>query len=353
MEIRQGDILAADAEGIVNTVNCVGVMGRGIALQFKEQFPANNKAYVAACKLGVVIPGKMFVHEVGRLGNPRLIVNFPTKRHWRGVSRIDDIEAGLVDLVRVVREHKLRSIAIPPLGCGLGGLNWQDVKPLIEGACAPLEIEGVRVIVFEPVTFLANQFTALTNAGRNRTAPKMTPGRASLIRLMQNYLSGLLDPEITLLEVHKLMYFLQVTGEPLKLEFAKETYGPYAKNLRHVLKLIEGHFISGYGDGGDEPDKVLELVPGAVDEATRFLAGHPATRERFDRVVDVVAGFESSYGMELIATTHWIASKSPHASNSEIAQQVHAWGPQKQKFGPAKIDLAIDHLRKLGWLTAI
>ncbi len=150
MESRHGDILATDVEGIVNAVNCVGVMGRGLALQFKDQFPANYKAYAAACKLGAVVPGKMFVHDVGRLGNPRLIVNFPTKRHWRGGSRLEDIQAGLVDLVRVAREHKLRSIAIPPLGCGLGGLDWKNVKPLIERACAPLEAEGIRVIVFEP-----------------------------------------------------------------------------------------------------------------------------------------------------------------------------------------------------------
>ena len=112
----------------------------------------------------------------------------------------------------------------------------------------------------------------------------MTPGRAVLVNLMHRYLGGLLDPYVTLLEVHKLMYFMEVAGEPLKLNFQKGRYGPYAENLRHVLRAVEGHLISGYADGGDAPDRQLDLVPGAVDEARAFLEGHPETQSRFDRV---------------------------------------------------------------------
>ena len=110
-----GDILKADAEALVNTVNCVGIMGRGIALQFKEIFPANFKAYVAACKREEVQPGRMFVFDTGALTSPRYIVNFPTKRHWRGKSRVEDVEAGLVAVVNEVKCGQLDPLSSPPV----------------------------------------------------------------------------------------------------------------------------------------------------------------------------------------------------------------------------------------------
>ena len=136
IRFKTGNILAEDAEALVNTVNCVGVMGRGIALQFKNAFPDNFKAYVAACRSGAVRPGRMFVFETGTLTNPRYIINFPTKRHWRGNSRLEDIKAGLTDLTRQIRERGIRSIAIPPLGSGLGGLEWDVVRKDIEAVPA-------------------------------------------------------------------------------------------------------------------------------------------------------------------------------------------------------------------------
>src|SRR6201987_4374327 len=126
VELTQGDILNASVEALVNTVNCVGVMGRGIALQFRKAFPENFKAYEAACKRKEVVPGRMFVYETGLLTGPRFVINFPTKRHWKGKSRIKDIEAGLVALAREVKDRGIRSIAVPPLGCGLGGLDWSE-----------------------------------------------------------------------------------------------------------------------------------------------------------------------------------------------------------------------------------
>lgn len=144
-----GDILAEDTEALVNTVNCVGVMGRGIALQFKKAYPENFRAYAKGCERGDVRPGRMFVFETGTLTNPHYIVNFPTKRHWRGKSRIDDINSGLKDLVNVIRWRGIRSIAVPPLGCGLGGLEWSNVRSRIENALS--EFNQLKVVVFEPL----------------------------------------------------------------------------------------------------------------------------------------------------------------------------------------------------------
>jgi O-acetyl-ADP-ribose deacetylase (regulator of RNase III) len=263
-QIHPGDILAADVEALVNSVNCVGIMGRGIALQFKNAFPDNFKAYAAACKRQEVQPGKMFVFETHTITNPKYIINFPTKRHWRGKSRIEDIDSGLKSLATEIKSRHIRSIAIPPLGSGLGGLNWLDVRARIKSKLQ--DLLNVDVLVYEPTGAPDAETIA-----RTRRVPKMTPGRAALVELIHRYLGGLLDPFVTLLEVHKLMYFMQEAGQPLKLRYSKASYGPYAENLRHVLHAIEGHLVSGYADGGDAPNKQIELVPGAVTEAQAFL----------------------------------------------------------------------------------
>lgn len=148
IELTQGDILRADAEALVNTVNCVGVMGRGIALQFKKAFPENFKRYKAICDKKELQPGKMFIYDLNRLYNPRYVVNFPTKRHWKDKSRMEDIEAGLQALVEEVRKREIHSVAIPPLGCGLGGLCWTDVRAKIEKAFQCLA--DIQIFLFEP-----------------------------------------------------------------------------------------------------------------------------------------------------------------------------------------------------------
>ena len=343
IEFTRGDLLSAQAEALVNTVNCVGIMGRGIALQMKNAFPDNFREYTAACRRHEVEPGRMLVHETRQLGNPRWIINFPTKRHWKGKSRIEDIRAGLAALVAEVRARGIRSIALPPLGCGLGGLDWSDVRPLIERAFA--DLPAVEVIVFEPAGAPAAE-----RMPKARKPPKMTPGRAALVGLMQRYLAGLMDPFVSLLELHKLTYFLQESGEGLQLKFQQAHYGPYAENLRHLLARIDGHFISGFGDGADDPEKPLEPVPGAVADAQRYLESHAETRERFDRVAELVEGFETPFGLELLATVHWVARDSRASTIEEIVRDVYAWGDQKRRFSESQIRLAWERLRNLGWL---
>jgi O-acetyl-ADP-ribose deacetylase (regulator of RNase III) len=346
IEYKVGDILEEDAEALVNTVNCVGFMGRGISLQFKKAWPENFKAYAVACRRQEVQPGRMFVFETGRLTNPRYIINFPTKRHWRGKSRMEDIEAGLQALAAEIRQRRIESVAIPPLGAGLGGLDWRKVRTRIGRAMG--DLPDVRVIVFEPTAI-----PALPRSMRRGAVPKMTAGRAALVGLMERYLAGLLDPFISLLELHKLMYFMQVAGEPLQLRFAKGLYGPYAENLRHLLNRIEGYYISGYGAGGDAPDKVLELIPGAVDDARRALMERQDSLKRFERVAELVEGFESPFGLELLATEHWIATYERPASEDEMIRKFYNWADRKRRFTPQQIRLAAEVLRDKGWLTAL
>lgn len=343
IEYRTGNIVEAEAEALVNSVNCVGFMGRGIALQFKKAWPQNFKAYVTACRRQEVQPGKMFVFETGSLTNPRYIINFPTKRHWRGKSRIEDIQAGLRALVSEIQRRGIRSIAVPPLGCGLGGLNWSEVRVLIEQALGNLP--GVHVIAFEPTPT-----EPLPKSMRRGKVPKMTLAQAVLIGLMDRYLRGLLDPFVSLLELHKLMYFMQEAGEPLRLRFAKGTYGPYAENLRHVLNAMEGYYISGYGAGGDQPGKALELVPGAVEDAHSVLSAQRETKERFERVIQLVEGFESSYGLELLATVHWVATRERPATADELIPLFYTWGERKQQFTSRQILLAAKILAEKGWI---
>ena len=345
IEITRGDILRADAEAIVNTVNCVGVMGRGIALQFKKAWPDNFKAYAIACKKNEVHPGKMFIFETGQLTNPRFIINFPTKRHWKGASKIEDIESGLASLVGDIQKMGIKSIAIPPLGAGLGGLEWPLVCEKIKHALQPLS--DVHVFLYEPSGAPQNDKMA-----KQKETPKMTAGRAVLIELIQRYLKGLLDPSISLLEVHKLLYFMQEAGEPLRLKYQKAHYGPYAQNLRHVLNALEGHFISGYADGGDFPEKELQLVPGAIEEARDFLEKHPSTRQRFERVSRLVEGFESPQGLELLSTVHWVNRHEQVKNSKDVIEAIYSWNDRKRQLTARQISIAEKVLDRQNWLTA-
>lgn len=244
-----------------------------------------------------------------------------------------------------VRRLDIHSIAIPPLGCGLGGLDWNIVRPKIEAAFHALP--DVRVLLYEPAG--APSPVTMTKPVK---APTMTPGRAALLGLMRRYLAAVMDPFVSLLEIHKLMYFMQEADEPLRLRYRKAPYGPYAENLRHVLSEIEGHFILGYGDAEDKPDKQIELRPEASEQAEHFLSQHPDTQRRFARVVNLIKGFETAFGMELLATVHWVASREGAATAEAAIALTYDWNERKRIFKPEHIRIAFNVLSRKAWLNS-
>ena len=349
LRVVDGNILDAEVEALVNTVNTVGVMGKGIALQFRKAFPEMFKAYEQACKAGLIEPGRMHVYDRGVMFNPRYIINFPTKRHWRGKSQISDIETGLRALVEEIVRRNIKSIAIPPLGCGHGGLEWTEVFPLIKTALA--HVADLEAFVYAPRGAPAPEEMV------NRTArPKMNPTRAAVLRVLSEYC--ILGFELSLLEIQKLLYFLQTAGEPLRLRFEQGVYGPYADNLRHVLHLFEGHFITGFGDGRNNPRTPIRLHPEAVSEAV--IEGERTAsqeqRARWQRVSRLIDGFQSPYGMELLSSVHWVAT---HHSASDLdvnamVDSIHSWNNRKRRImKPEHIRLAMDRLKNEGWLPDI
>lgn len=344
IRLVSGNLLEAQTEAFVNTVNCVGVMGKGIALQFKQAFPDNFKDYSQACDKGKVRIGKMFVYRTDRMFHPKYIINFPTKRHWKGKSRLEDIELGLKDLVRVIKDLNIKSIAVPPLGSGLGGLNWEEVKSRILDAFN--EVSGVEVLLYEPKGAPESDKIPIATS-----KPKMTRGRALLIKLLDIYRSQ--GYRHNLLEIQKLMYFLQEAGEKLRLKFKKYNYGPYAENLHHVLQRIDGHYIRGYGDRSAKSE--VYLLEGAVEEANSLLKNDDEAQERLDSVARLIKGFETPYGMELLATVHWVANNNSSIGQNPdlVVNEVQRWSPRKKFImRPEHIIKAFGRLKQENWLNA-
>jgi O-acetyl-ADP-ribose deacetylase (regulator of RNase III) len=226
----------------------------------------------------------------------------------------------------------------------LGGLDWEVVRSKILRAFE--ELPEVHVSLFEPVG-------APNAEAMARTAiPAMTPGRAVLVELMSRYLAAVMDPFVTLLEIHKLMYFMQEAGEELQLKYVKAPYGPYATNLRHVLSQVEGHFISGYGDAEDDPGRAIELLPEALEPAYSTVQSHPQTKNRFERVAELISGFETPFGMELLSTVHWVCTREGATSIEETIHRTYSWSHRKQAFDPQQISLAREVLASQGWLAS-
>jgi O-acetyl-ADP-ribose deacetylase (regulator of RNase III) len=303
----RGNLLEAPAEALVNTVNEVGVMGKGIALMFRETFPDNARAYEDACKAGEVRVGHVLATRNPALLGPRWIIHFPTKKHWRNPSKLEWVRDGLKDLVRVIKREGIRSIALPPLGCGSGGLEWSQVRREIEAAAA--EVPDVDVLVFEPTD-------AYQNAPKRSGVEELTPARALIAELVRRY--AVLGLECTNLEVQKLAWFLhRIVGalelpDPLDLRFTADKYGPYADRLRHLLNELDGSYLhceKRLADAG--PFDLIWFEDSKRDTVKDYLQGTAASHylPALERTADVIDGFESPLGMELLATVDWLLTE--------------------------------------------
>jgi O-acetyl-ADP-ribose deacetylase (regulator of RNase III) len=304
IRFAQGNLLDADAEALVNTVNTVGVMGKGIALMFKDAFPQNFRAYAAACKAGEVEVGRMFVTERGGLGpGPRWIVNFPTKMHWRNPSRLAWIEAGLADLVAVIESLGIRSIALPPLGSGNGGLPWEAVRSRIEVASASLP--EVDIVIYEPSG-------TYRNGAKRAGVERLTPSRALVAELIRRY--GTMGLDCSLLEAQKLAYFAERACGTIQLPdtfdfgFEPGPYGPYAEPLRHMLDQMDGSYLHCDKRIADaEPLDAIWFDDSRRKNLEHFLAiQDPALGPALALASDIIDGFESPLGLELLATVDWL-----------------------------------------------
>lgn len=341
----QGNLLTAEVDALVNTVNTVGVMGKGIALQFKRAYPGNYHAYRAACASGEVRLGRMHVFDTGHAGPRRFIINFPTKDHWRSRSRLEDVASGLEALISVVRDHDISSIAIPALGCGNGGLSWDNVRPMIEAAVA--RMHGVTALVYPPEG--APDPATMPNATKS---PTMTSRIALLLVAFDRYLYRAQLQEvrdgISELEIQKVAYFLQALGAPLSLRFARGTYGPYSEDLTHLLSAIEGHYLVGLGDRSATVSQLrpINITPDTIEQATTVLDSQPASTERLDAMLDLVYGFETPYSLQLLATVHFAAIQEPPSREPrDLNARVAAWSLRKARlFTEQHVGLAADRL---------
>ena len=342
MTFRQGNLLEARVDALVNTVNTVGVMGKGIALMFKEAFPANFRAYEEACKRKEVRVGHMFVTENRALDGPRWLINFPSKQHWRQPSKFEWIVDGLEDLRRVIDEKKITSIALPPVGCGNGGLEWSEVRPEIDRILGSLE--AVDVVVFEPTD-------KYQNVAKPTGVAKLTPARALVAEMVRRY--WILGIECTYLEVQKLCWFLERTihqlgiEDPLDLRFAADKYGPYSDRLRHLLNGLDGSYLhcdKRLSDAG--PSDTIWF-----DEERRAFVDLYLKQDKqrpllqvLDRTATLIDGFESPLGMELLATVDWlIVREGCEPSLTAIREGLAKW-PAGTAAAERKLRLFNDRL---------
>jgi len=333
---RKGNLLEDPADALVNTVNTVGVMGKGIALQFKQAFPEVYREYEKECRKGNVNVGSMHVVPINSLVGPKYVINFPTKKHWRENSKIEYIVDGLDALVDVCTQLELKTVAIPPLGCGNGGLHWSQVRPLIE---EKFEKGSIDAYVYVPAGSPQSDKMKI-----GTTKPKMTKSRALLLSVMGDYMVP--GYRLSLLEIQKLAYFLQEVGEPLKLDFAKGKYGPYAENLNFVLQRLEGHYIRGYGDRNSQAN--ISLIKNAKESSLAFLSNDKNSEGILSRIEQVIYGFETPYGMELLATVHWIMKEYNSLTSEDLVDAVHSWNERKKKiFTPNHIEKARQHLMEV------
>jgi len=337
-----GNLLQANAEALVNTVNTVGVMGKGIALQFKEKFQENYKIYKQAVDQNLVAVGKVLTVPTNRMDGVKWIINFPTKKHWRQPSKLDYISTGLDNLAKVIEEKNIQSIAMPPLGCGNGGLEWSVVKPLIERKL--LHLKDVEIIIYEPSDIAYQQ-----ERNKNKKKPALTPIRAMILYLMKSYAQW--EYSLTLLESQKLVYFLQRLGdeEARKIEFKKHLYGPYAAILNHVLYDMDGFYLTGMKYKDVKTFDVLNVLDAAYPEVQEFISSNATyvQQQRVDVLLQLIAGFETPLSMEILSTVDYVMKfEAKDKTNlDEVTHKVQSWNDRKKTlFLPVYISIAHERL---------
>lgn len=348
----QGNLLEAEVEAAVNTVNTVGIMGKGIALMFKERFPQNFEAYAQACENKQVLIGKMFVSENKDFFGPRWIINFPTKTNWRVNTKLKWIEEGLQDLTEVIKEKNIHSIAIPPLGCGNGGLNWSDVRPLIVAALE--QIEDLEAVVYEPTA-------KYQNVAKRTGVEKLTPSRALVAEMVRRYC--LLGIDCSILEVQKLAWFIERGVErlridyPLRFEFVADKYGPYSHNLQQLLNHLDGSYLHCDKRLSDaEPLDLIWFNSTKKDLVSAYLKSGEGKvfADALEWASYAIDGFESPFGMELLATVDWLLEKDDVEPTVEhvvdgLGQWTGGKAASRRKlkiFNERLISIALDKLGK-------
>lgn len=339
IKFLKGDLLQSDAEALVNTVNTVGVMGKGIALQFKNKYPYNYKLYKEACKKGELKVGEVLVVKDGDILCEKYIINFPTKEHWRSPSEISYIQQGLDSLKESIKEYNIKSIAIPPLGCGNGGLDWNIVKPMIIAALGDVEID---IHVYEPDV----QIKKILQSEKNTTTKKLTPGKAMLLYLMFHYES--VGDISSLFSANKLAYFLQESGENLKLNFQAHHYGPYAVQVNHVLYSINGIYLKGLEQNESKAFEPLFLNYEKYQEVEAYVHNQlkPQQLDRLKSVLTLIQGFESTYALELLASVDFSSKQEGVKNLEDIKEHIKKWNQRKSNlFKSEHIELAYTHLK--------
>jgi len=316
-----GNILTAETEALVNTVNTYGVMGKGIALAFKKSFPENYKSYRKSFDLDELEVGVMNVFRTSLL-TPKFIINFPTKKHWRHKSKIEYIESGLDDLILVIKKNQIKSIAIPPLGCGNGGLDWKIVKKLITDKLDQLK-DSVDIVIYEPGFNL--------NIRSVKSITQLNPTRAIYLQIIRQY--ELLGEDISTLVVQKLAYLLQRMGEKLNLRFDKGIYGPYSPNLNKVIEALSPHYLNYDGDL-NSPMTSIKLVQDRKSESKDIINNKldPNQKNRLHSIQNLIEGFESTLGIELLATVAFAIEQCPNCSKEEIISDIHNWTTRKKEI---------------------
>ena len=319
IKFTKGNILKADVEALVNTVNTVGVMGKGIALAFKKAFPLNYKLYKEACDNKEFIVGSMFITNTGQI-MPKFIINFPTKEHWKARSKIEFVENGMKKLVETIKTNEIKSIAIPPLGCGNGGLKWNDVKPVILNELQNID-SNIEIIIYEP-------------GFNNQTVPvkkeiALTPARAMLLHALKDY--QVLGYSINLLVAQKIAYFLQRLGEPLNLQYEKGHFGPYSNRLQHLLKYLNGYYLN-FKHEETKPSSTVSINHFEKVSSYSQKELSDIQLDRLKKIRELIEGFESPYGLELLATVDYVSQNKEIKNTDEIVSNIGEWTERKKEI---------------------